>query len=547
MKGRAREQDLLLFGATLLDARRAGHVAGVGKGRPGRRGKRAAEAVLVRGDRIVAVGPLRALRTAAGRGARRIDLGGGTLTPGFTDSHIHLVTWFRALGEPRLPAQDPEGIGAAVRERLASAPQEEWLILRGWIPREWPPALRVAATLERVAPDRPLVLYAVDGHSAWGNRVALDRAGIGPETPDPPGGRLERGSDGSPTGVLVEEAHRLITHAIQRRATVADELEAAIGKARSLGITGAHDFDRSATWRAASELEREGRLRFRLLLSVPVASLESAQKLGLGTGMGGANLRVGPVKMFADGTLGSATALLEEPYEGSENRGFEIMSPAEMASACSRAAEAGLSVAIHAIGDGAVRRALDAIESVGRSGGRFPVPPRIEHIQLSREEDWPRFRSLGVLASVQPIHQVSDRELARRTWGVRTSRSYAWKGLAKAGATLIFGSDAPFDRAGPLLAIQAALFRRESGDPSDLAFHPEQRLGLGMALRSHLENPHRAAGWPLPLGRLEAGWGADLAHFDLDLVANPASEWHRARARRTWIGGEEARAAGRRR
>jgi predicted amidohydrolase YtcJ len=547
MKGGACAPDLLLFGATLLDARRASLVAKDGKRRSGKGKAIPAEAVLVRGDRIAAIGPLRVIRGMAGRGVRRIDLGGGTLTPGFTDSHIHLVTWLRALGEPRLAGQEPEAIGAAVRARLASAPEEEWLILRGWISREWPAPLKVADTLQALAPDRPLVLYAVDGHSAWANRVALERAGIGPDTPDPPGGRLEREPDGTLTGVLVEEAHRLIAHAIQRRATASEELEAAIAKARSLGITGAHDFDRSATWRAASELEREGRLRFRLLLSVPVDSLPAAEKLGLGAGLGGAYLRVGPVKMFADGTLGSATALLEEPYEGSENRGFEILSPAEMVSACGRAAEAGLSVAIHAIGDGAVRRALDAIEAVSLRGAPFPLPPRIEHVQLSRKEDWTRFRSLGVLASVQPVHQVSDRALANRLWGGRTARSYAWRGLAQAGATMIFGSDAPFDRAGPLLAIQSALLRRESGDPSEWAFHPEQRLGLGMALRCHLENPHRAAGWPRRLGRLEPGWGADLAHFDLDLLANPVTEWHRASALVTWIDGEEARAGSRKR
>jgi hypothetical protein len=242
--------------------------------------------------------------------------------------------------------------------------------------------------------------------------------------------------------------------------------------------------------------------------------------------------------MFADGTLGSATALLEAPYEGSDQSGVEVMTPEALSAACARAVEAAFSVAIHAIGDRAVRNALGAIESVRAAGLRFPLPPRVEHVQLSRSEDWARFRALGALASVQPAHLWSDRALARRQWGARTDRSYAWKSLAARGATLIFGSDAPFDQAGPLAAIQAAVLRRRGDESHDAVFHPEQRVGLKAALRAHLEGPHRAAGWPIPLGRIAMGYGADLAHFDHDLIETPVDQWHRARVLATWVGGE---------
>ena len=466
--------------------------------------------------------------------------------PGFTDAHIHLVTWNRALGEPSLEEQTPEAIGRAVRARANAAPGEEWLLLRGWIPREWPLGRRDPGILDRIAPDRPLVLHAVDGHSVWGNRLALERAGIDRRTPDPPGGIVERLASGALTGALIEEAYRLLTSTIIRTTPVRDELTQALARARSLGITSAHDFDRSATWRAAAELAREGRLDLRLLLSVPVAALGSAEDLGLATGLGGDRLRIGAVKMFADGTLGSSTALLEEPYEGTANRGIEVLSPDELASGCARAARAGLSVAIHAIGDAAVRNALDAIERTLRAGARFPLPPRIEHIQLSRSEDWPRFRSLGVLASVQPTHLLTDRVIAPRLWGSRTRRSYAWKSLAAAGARLVFGSDAPFDRAGPLQAVQAAVLRRDGAESEDRVFHREQRMTLSRALRAHLEDPHRAAGWSHPLGRLEVGYGADLVHFDHDLARTPLAEWHRAQVRGVWIGGRPVVGASRR-
>ena len=524
--------DLLLHGAALLDASIASRPVKRSRGRGA-----ADTAIWVRGDRIMAVGPLAGLKARAGRGAKRLDLKGGTLTPGFTDAHIHLVTWIRALGEPWLRAQDTRAIEVAAAECAKSAPGEEWLLLRGWVPREWPPSERARAVLDRIAPERPLVLHAVDGHSVWGNRAAFERAGIDDRASDPPGGSVERDRSGAPTGVLIEEARKLMTEKIRRVTPTRDDLAAAVAKARSLGITSAHDFDRGATWRAAAELEREGKLRFRLLLSVPVSSLEAGETLGLAAGLGGERLRVGPVKMFADGTLGSATALLEQPYEGGRDQGIEVMSRADLAAACARAADAGLSVAIHAIGDRAVRNALDAIESCARAGKSFPLPPRIEHVQLSRSEDWERFRRLGVLASVQPIHQLTDRAVARRHWGGRTARSYAWKSLAAAGARLLFGSDAPFDRAGPLLALQAALLRREGEESPAEAFHPEQRLGLARALRAHLEEGHRAAGWALPLGRLAPGFAADLVHFDRDLRTTAVDQWHRVRVVRTWVGG----------
>jgi len=522
------EPDLVLHGAALLDASRAG------------RAPRAKEAVWIRNGRIAGVGTLGELKRRAGRGAEIVDLGGGTLTPGFTDSHIHLVTWIRALEEPWLEAQDPASIASAVTRRLEAAPEEEWILLRGWIPREWPLERRSRAMLDRIGAGRPLVLHAVDGHSVWGNAAAFERAGINAWTTNPPGGEIQLDRDGEPTGVLIEEAYRLLTTRIVRKASPKDELARALDRARSLGITSAHDFDRSATWRAAAELARSGPLDFRLLLSVPVASVEAATALGLAAGHGGDQLRVGPVKMFADGTLGSSTALLEEPYTAG-GIGVEVMAPTDLEKGCAAAARSGLSVAIHAIGDRAVRNALDAIERALTEGASFPLPPRIEHIQLSRPEDWPRFHALGVLASVQPIHQISDRPLARKLWGDRTSRSYAWKSLERAGATLIFGSDAPFDRAGPLLAIQAALLRREAGEPATEAFHPEQGLSLKRALRAHLEDPHLAAGWPVPLGKISAGFGADLVHFSHDLLQTPPGEWTRARVRTVWVGGRRVR------
>ena len=531
-RGLASKPGWLFYGGRVLDAHRASRGAGSLQ-----RARNSSEAVLVRGGRIEALGPLGAVKRAAGRGVRSVDLEGGTLTPGFVDSHIHLITWIRALRAVSLCEQTVEDLERAARAAERFAREGEWVTVRGWVPRDWPRERRTRATLDRVSPRRPLVLYAVDGHSVWANGPALALAGVGARTANPPGGIVDKDASGEPTGILIEEAASLVRRAMPHVEDPAEELRDAIEKARSLGITSAHDYDRSATRRAAQVLEARGKLGFRLLVSLPVDQLEAAETLELRSGWGNERLRLGPVKIFADGTLGSSTALLEEPYEGTTDRGNEVTTPEELLDRCGRAARAGLSVAVHAIGDRAVRNVLDAIETLERDGCVFPFPPRIEHVQLAREEDFARFRRLGVIASVQPIHQVTDRGLASCRWGSRTTRSYAWRSLLRAGARVIFGSDAPFDRAGPLLALQAAMLRTGGDGPAEAAFHAEQRLTLAQALRAHVEEPHRSAGWGVPLGRIHPGYGADLVHFDQDLLRVPPEELHRARVRGVWVEG----------
>jgi predicted amidohydrolase YtcJ len=530
----------LFHGGRILDAPRAAArarkpgVTTAGKGASAYR-----EAVLVRGERIEAVGPLDRLRREAGRGARVVNLQGGTLTPGFVDGHIHLLTWIRASSDVWMKGQTPEGLAEAVRAAGARTQGQDWVAIRGWVPREWSRDLKRRGTLDRLLPDRPLILYAIDGHSCWANSAALRSAGIDGRIADPPGGVVDRDPGGEATGILIEAARSLISPFVQKRRDPAEELGRVIRKAHALGITGAHDFDQTEIWSAAQGLAARGPLPFRLVLSIPSSKLDSAEALELRSGWGDERVRVGAVKFFADGTLGSGTALLETEYDDNTGTGIEVISRPELTDRCARARKAGLTVAIHAIGDRAVRNALDAIEGAIQRGGPFPLPPRIEHIQLAREEDFPRFKALGVHASVQPIHQVTDRAVAKRKWGARTSRSYAYRSLHRAGAKLLFGSDAPFDRPGPLLALRAAMLRRERGENDDQSFHPEQRLGLSQALRAHLEEPNVVAGWRTPLGRIEAGWGADLVHFDQDLLQMEPDRLDRAKVRGVWVAGSQ--------
>ncbi len=524
----------LFHGGTLLDARRAARLPLASP----RKGSGGGEALLVRGGVIEAIGPLARLRKMAGKGIEPYDLRGGALVPGFVDAHIHLVTWLRVLRDPSLgEEQTPEALASLVRARQKTLRAGEWLTVRGWVARAWPAEALVRETLDRIVPAHPLVLYAADGHSVWANGTALSLCGVNVHTRAPEGGVIAKDARGEPTGHLIEEAANLVRSRVPRLDDPAEELRDAVAEARRLGITSAHDFDAAVQGRrAAQDLDRDGRLALRLLKSIPAASLDAAEELGLRHGFGSERLRVGPVKMFADGTLGSSTALLEAPYEGTTNVGIAVMPAAELKEKTIRAARAGLAVAIHAIGDRAVRHALDAFEAAISEGLRFPVPPRVEHVQLVGEADIARFHRLGVVVSAQPIHLLTDRDLAVRIWGARTGRSYAWKSFLKAKATLYFGSDAPFDRPGPLLALQAAVLRRDPARHTD-AYHAEQRLRLGEALRAHVETPHASAGWPVRLGRLEAGWGADLAVLDHDLRSIPPEAWHRLRVAGTWVAG----------
>ncbi|HSQ60492.1 MAG TPA: amidohydrolase [Acidobacteriota bacterium] len=539
MTARRRSEGWLFYGGALLDAPRAAKAAPArGAAAKTKRSRDRAEALLVRGGVIEAVGPLASLRKLAGRGIEPYGLQGGALLPGFVDAHVHLVTWLRALRDPVFSGeQTPRALETLVRAREKSLRPSEWITIRGWVAREWPASLLVRETLDRIAPARPLLLHAADGHSVWANGPALAAAGVGSGARDPEGGVIGRDPRGEMTGHLIEEAANLVRPHVPRLDDPKQELFDAVAAARKLGITSAHDFDRtSAGRRAAQELDREGALGIRLLLSVPVAVLESAEELGLLNGFGSDRLRIGPVKMFADGTLGSSTALLEAPYEGTGNVGIAVTPPSELREKTIRAARAGLTVAIHAIGDRAVRHALDAIEAALAEGRRFPAPPRVEHVQLAREEDFARFARLGVAASVQPVHLLTDRDLAGRIWGARTGRSYAWKSLLRARAALYFGSDAPFDKAGPIAGLAAAILRRDPAKHSD-PYHPEQRLRLSDALRAHVEAPHAAAGWTPRLGRLLPGWGADLVALSHDLRDRPPEEWSRIRVRETWVAG----------
>lgn len=513
------------------------------------------EAIAVAGGRVVAAGRAGDLDGLRGRRTRRLVLAPDeVLLPALTDAHLHLLDAARAEAELDLSAAGSLAEGLAlVADRHRALPPGRWLVGRGWAAHRfggWPSA----DDLEAAAPGRPAALWSQDHHGLWVSRAALAVAAVGPETPDPPGGRIVRDAAGRPTGLLLEGAVGLVLAVVPEPSVeeVVDHVAAFARRLLALGLVGVQDpgplrpeatLDRVvAVYR---RLEASGRFRIRADVSIRLEALEAALAAGVRTGapltpeVG--QVRFGWLKVFADGALGSRTAALLEPYEApgpSPATGIWRLEPAALAAVAERASRAGIAVQIHAIGDAAVRAALDALEP---TVGRTVAAPRIEHAQLVHPLDVARFGAAGVVASVQPIHLVTDAEPALAAWGERARRSgYPWRSLETGGAVLAFGSDAPVEPVDPWPAIEVAVTRRNPNRPSEVLLGVEEGLELSAAIRAAAAGGPRSAG-AAERGRLEPGCLADAVVVPAAALrepVEPGGPLGRVRPRLILVGGE---------
>jgi predicted amidohydrolase YtcJ len=481
-----------------------------------------ADAIAIASGRIVGLGPAAALEPLCGPDTRRLDARGATVTPGICDAHVHLLGWAHGLRELSVGGLRRRAeVLDAVRAHLTERPGDGVVIGRGWNDDGWE-AMPDRESLDAVCGTRPVLLYAHDEHTVWASGAAMAIAGVTDRTQDPVGGRVERNERGAPTGIFRENAVRLLAGVDRAAAREPDDvvLDRAIRRLHALGITCIQDFENAHAFRTLRRMTQEGGARVRVLMHLTHQGLEAALATGLESGVGDDWFRIGHVKLFADGTLGSRTAALLQPYDGTDQIGMDLIAPAELRRLVSVAFDGGLSVAVHAIGDRACRSALDAFEAAG-GGARVPLPPRIEHVQLLEPSDGPRFRALGVVASVQPVHCTTDIEQAEKWWGTRRTHAYPWRSLLDAGATLAFGSDAPIEAPDVNAALFAAVCRTHADGSPEGGYTPGERVSLDQALTAFTEGPARVAGtWPR-LGRIASGARADLVVWTEDLHALP--------------------------
>jgi predicted amidohydrolase YtcJ len=460
----------------------------------------------------------------------RVDLGGRCVLPGFNDAHVHFPSWSIAQREVRL--EDTSSLDETLRRVAAvvgSLEPGRWLRGRGWRSGDWSPAVEpTRQALDAVTGDTPTALMARDYHSLWVNSAALAQADGDLQIE---GGVVEVDGEGEPTGVLREESAWQFRdrYLMAPDDEFVDAMREGLRIAASRGVTAVHDKD---GWLGAprlwQQLAEEGALTLRVWQSVPYDYVGHLQELGFRSGLGDDRLRIGYLKVFMDGTLGSQTARL---LDGS---GVEITSREELAEIVRVGARAGWPVAVHAIGDRANRDALDAFEETRGEWAPLGLRPRIEHAQLLAEEEIPRFGELGVAASVQFSHAPSDRDIAERNWAGMTDRAYAYRSLLDTGAVVANGSDAPIEELDPLAGIRAGVLR--TLDERE-AWHPEQAVSVEEALEATILAPAWLARDERSRGKLLPGYLADLVVLDRDPLAIDPEELPEVEVVATMVGG----------
>jgi predicted amidohydrolase YtcJ len=526
-----------------------GHVHTVDRSRP------RAEAVAVRRQRIVAVGSAADVAPHIGPRTRVVDIGGRLLLPGFQDAHVHPISG----GVDRLQcdlrgSRGREAVLATIRAYVAAHSDEEWIVGSGWYMADFENGTPRREDLDAIVPDRPVFLPNRDGHSAWVNTKALELAGIDRDTPDPDDGRIERDPDGTPTGTLHEGAGDPVEALLPRLTddTLSEGLRLAQDYLHSLGIT---------AWQDAIVSPRDG-LIYRRAAEAGWLTARVEAAMWWERGVGGeqvdeliarsrdgsvGRLRSNSVKLMLDGVLETFTGAMLDPYldgggEPTDRTGIDFLDPAQLPGWVTRLDAAGLQPHFHAIGDRAVRNALDAVEAARTANGRTDTRPHVAHIQVIHPDDVPRFAALGVIANAQPLwacHEGQMDELTIPFLGpVRTTWQYPFKSLLRAGATLAMGSDWGVSTPNPLEEMEVAVTRvypesRGEAEP----FLPDERLTLDEAIRGFTLGSAYANHLDDETGSIEAGKLADLIVIDRDLFAPDAGPIADANVLLTVVGG----------
>jgi predicted amidohydrolase YtcJ len=506
-----------------------------------------AEAVAVGDGKIRAVGRTAAIRKFAGGGAQVVDLEGRLLLPGFIDCHSHFLNGGFSLSSVQLrDVRSRDEFAALIAAKARELDPGEWVVNGEWDHERFnPPELPRKEWVDAVTPDNPVAVSRLDGHMLLANSRSLELAGVTKETPEPEGGEIVRDrKTGEPTGILKDAAMDLVLARIPEPSFDAKlkAAEASLRHAAERGVTSVHEMADASSFEVFEEMDREGKLTARLYVYIPVTEVDLLSRLRLKSPFGGEFLKLAGLKGFADGSLGSGTALFFEPYaDDPRTSGLfnEQMFPEGiMGKRVLEADRAGLQLAIHAIGDRANAVILDLYEKAIRENGPRDRRWRVEHAQHLRPEDAVRLGRLGIVASVQPYHLTDDGRWAERKIGPgRAGQAYPFRTLIEAGATLAFGSDwtvAPLD---PLAGIHAAVTRRTLDGRNPDGWHPEQKIGVEDAVRAYTVNAAYTEFAESSKGSIEAGKLADLVVLDRNIFGIPPEEIVAVKVRMTVFNG----------
>jgi len=504
-----------------------------------------AEAVAICGDRIARVGTRGEIQAHATARTHVVDAGGRLVLPGFNDAHVHLLDGAEELvGVNLRPAKDEQDFARILAEHVRTVPKGRWILGGYWDHEAWPSkALPTHDLIDAVTPDHPVFVQRLDGHMALANRAAMSRAGVHRGTQAPAGGAIVRDGSGEPTGIFKDNAMPLVAHAIPRPtlAETIDKARAALEHAASRGVTTIQDMTASdLELRAYQELRDGGGLTARIY-SIQNHGIDGPKAAGIRTGFGDDWLRMGGIKLFADGSMGSGTAAFFEPYEDDRTTsGLLLQTPEALERQIFDADAAGFQVIVHAIGDRANAIVLDALEKLERQRGRRDRRPRIEHAQVVRDADKRRFQRLGAIASIQPSHCTDDMRWAEKRIGrERCAIAYDFKSFLDAGARVAFGTDWYVEPLDPMIGLHAAVTRQfpdGRGQPPG-GWFPEERITLAQAIEFYTLGSAYAEFAETRKGSVTAGKLADLVVLSQNLFDLPPARILETKPVMTIVGG----------
>ncbi len=515
-----------------------------------------ADALAVRGGRLVGVGSDAAVRPLAGPATRVVDLGGRRVVPGFIDAHWHLPTESRA---DLVGAGSVQEIVKRLQRWATELPKGAWVVGRGWTPTDFPQNAAHKRYLDAAFPDRPVLISDRDGHQALANSVALRLAKVSAATKDPAQGVIERGAGGDPTGLLKESARGLVSRLVPppTRADVARRIQEETEAAASFGITMVQEASRrapsGAVFDALADAARADTMRLRWYVSVPfnpgATRAELARYVQLKKQYPGPWVRYGIAKGMLDGTVDAQTAAMLEPYANTDATGLPFWSGPVLNAGVARYDSAGLQVELHAIGDKAVRMALDAYALAQNKSGRRDSRHRVEHIEVPHPSDLPRFKQLGVIASTQAIFATPDvttlTNYAPLLGPKRSALANNFRQFDEAGARQAFGSDYPVFPMDVIRGIYTAVTRMTPDGTPKGGWYPAGRITVEAALRHYTRDAAYAAFMENDAGMLRVGMFADFVVLSEDLLSVPPAELLRVKVERTVVGGRDSYVRGR--